>query len=59
MHTTFNSASLAKLSKSQLYALLAEHRAKLDAADESERSIIKAAISTINRAIAFAPDGPG
>lgn len=58
MHTLFNSASFTKLSKSRLYALLAEYRARLDAAGESERSAIKAAISAINQAIAFAPDGP-
>jgi len=51
MHTTFNSASLAKLSKSQLYALLAEYRAMLSRSGEAYRPAIQAQISRIEHAL--------
>lgn len=44
MKLTFNTASLAKLSKHQLHALLAKYRAKLDHAAECERPTIRSAI---------------
>lgn len=44
MKLAFNNASLAKLSKSKLYALLAEYRAKLDQAAECERPAIRSTI---------------
>ncbi len=53
MHTTFNSASLAKLSKSQLYALLAEYRAKLDQSNKSDRPAIRSQIARIENALAL------
>lgn len=51
MYASFNSAALAHLTKSELYALLAEYRAKLDQADQTERPAIRAAICTIEAAL--------
>ncbi|MEL6709050.1 MAG: hypothetical protein AAFP79_12280 [Pseudomonadota bacterium] len=55
MQTTFNTASLAKLSKSELYALLAEYRARLSAAAPEETAPMRAAINAIENAL----KGPG
>jgi len=55
MHTTFNSAALAELSKSQLFTLLAEYRAKLDRAGESEAPMIRERIAAIRAALATHP----
>ncbi len=56
MHTTFNSASLAKLSKSQLYALLAEQRGLLARETQADRRVkIQASISAIQSALKLAP----
>lgn len=51
MQTTFNTASLAKLSKSQLYALLAEYRAKLSTAHSGDKPQVRAVISAIEHAL--------
>lgn len=55
MHTTFNSASLAKLSKSELLALLADYRARIDRAGEAEKPQIRNCISVIEQALIDAP----
>lgn len=52
MYSIFNAAALAHVSKSQLYALLAEYRSRLNRAGEAECPAIKAAISSIESAIA-------
>lgn len=57
MHIIFNSASLAKLSKSELYALVAEYRAMLSRSGEAYRPAIRAQIAKIEHALSE-PSGP-
>lgn len=48
----FNAASLAKLSKEELHALLANYHAKLTASsDDLERAQLRSDISMIQRAL--------
>ncbi len=48
----FNTASLAKLSKAELHALLANYQAKWTASsDDLERAHLRSDISTIQRAL--------
>ena len=53
MHTTFNSASLVKLSKSKLFALLAEYRALLARSDKQELPAIRSEIAKIEQALTY------
>lgn len=52
MQLSFNAAALAHLTQAQLYGLLANYRSRLNIAGEAERPAIKAAISSIEYAIA-------
>ncbi len=51
MQSTFNSAALTHFTRSELYAMLAQHRGLLNQAGESERPQIVAAISATKAAI--------
>lgn len=52
----FNTASLVKLSKAELHALLANYQAKLTASsDDLERAQLRSDISMIQRALELRP----